>query len=83
LQITERNGRLLALQDRWDGLRRAKQAFAEEDYEAAIKTGVVCRKRRMIGSGNNAKSPSTRSIRRDRPLLQTITRPERGGAGIP
>jgi hypothetical protein len=30
-------------------LREAKAAFAREDYEAAMKTGVVCRKRRWIG----------------------------------
>jgi phage terminase small subunit len=55
LIVTERFQRLDAIQDRWDALREAKACFAREDYEAAMKTGVVCRKRRMIGSGNNAK----------------------------
>ena len=44
LIVTERFQRLEAIQDRWDALREAKAAFAREDYEAAMKTGVVCRK---------------------------------------
>jgi hypothetical protein len=35
-------------------LRPLVGCFAREDYEGAMKTGVVCRKHRMIGSGNNA-----------------------------
>jgi hypothetical protein len=30
-------------------LREAKACFAREDYEAAMKTGVVCRRVRWIG----------------------------------
>jgi hypothetical protein len=49
LAITERNQRLIALQERWDALREAKAALAREDYAAAMKTGVVCRRIRWIG----------------------------------
>ena len=41
--------RIDAIQDRWDALREAKRCFAAEDYEGAMKTGVVCRKVRWIG----------------------------------
>jgi hypothetical protein len=36
-------------------LREAKRCFAREDYEAAMRTGVVIRKLRSIGAGKNAK----------------------------
>ena len=49
LAVTERLQRLVAIQDRWDALREAKRCFAAEDYEGAMKTGVVCRKVRWIG----------------------------------
>jgi hypothetical protein len=49
LAITERTERLIALQERWDSLREAKAALANEDYTAAMKTGVVSRKKRWIG----------------------------------
>jgi len=49
LLVTERVHRLAAIQDRWDSLREAKRCFAAEDYEGAMKTGVVCRKVRWIG----------------------------------
>jgi hypothetical protein len=53
-QIGTRNSsfvphRLEAIQDRWDALREAKAAFARGDYEAAMKTGVVCLRKRLIG----------------------------------
>ena len=35
--------------DRWDALREAKRCFAKGDFEGAMKTGVVCRKKRWIG----------------------------------
>jgi hypothetical protein len=54
LSITERKERLVTLQDRWDALRQAKAAFAVGGYDAAM-IGVVCRKRRMIGSGPLSK----------------------------
>ena len=52
LQITERLQRLEAIQDRWDALREAKRCFAKGDFEGAMKTGVVCRKKRWIGGKN-------------------------------
>jgi phage terminase small subunit len=55
LIVTERFQRLEAIQDRWDALREAKRCFAREDYEAAMRTGVVIRKLRSIGHGKNAK----------------------------
>src|SRR5215471_1353989 len=50
LIVTERLQRMAAIQDRWDALRRPMVAFAREDYEAAMKTGVVLRKVRAIKS---------------------------------
>ena len=50
LQITERLQRLDAIQDRWDALREAKRCFAKDDFEGAMKTGVVLRKLRSIKS---------------------------------
>jgi len=52
LAVTERLERLVAIQDRWDGLREAKACFAREDYEAAMKTGVVTKKYRQFGGPN-------------------------------
>jgi phage terminase small subunit len=49
LAITERTERLIALQERWDALREAKAALAREDYVAAMRTGVVCRRVRWVG----------------------------------
>ena len=49
LLVTERLQRLDAIQDRWDALREAKRCFAKGDFEGAMKTGVVCRKKRWIG----------------------------------
>jgi hypothetical protein len=49
LQITDREQRLLAIQGRWDSLRQAKVALANNDFGAAIKTGVVCRRARWVG----------------------------------
>jgi hypothetical protein len=36
LAITERDQRLIALQERWDGLRQARVALAAGDYAAAM-----------------------------------------------
>jgi len=55
LAVCEREQRLLAIQERFDGLRQARLAFAVGDYEAAIRTGVVCRRTRVIGSGADAQ----------------------------
>ena len=55
LAITERDQRLIALQERWDGLRQARAAFAAGDYAAAMRTGLVCRKLRTVGGAKNAR----------------------------
>jgi len=52
LQIAERLHRLEAIQDRWDRVRAAVEARAREDYDAMMKTGVVCRKLRSVKDGN-------------------------------
>jgi hypothetical protein len=54
LQITERAERLLALQDRWDRVRQAIVGRSTGDYAAMMRTGIVCRKLRRIGSGKDA-----------------------------
>jgi hypothetical protein len=55
LAIIERDQRLIALQERWDGLRQARAAFAVGDYAAAMRTGLVCRKLRTVGGAKNAR----------------------------
>jgi hypothetical protein len=55
LQIAERLQRLEAIQDRWDRVRAAITARAREDYDAMMKTGVVCRKLRTVGHGKDAQ----------------------------
>jgi len=54
LVITESEQRLLALQDRWDRVRKAIDARSVGDYAAMMRTGIVVRKLRVIGSGANA-----------------------------
>ena len=49
LAVTDREQRLLALQERFDGLRQARLAFAVGDFEAAMRTGFVCRRIRWVG----------------------------------
>jgi enoyl-[acyl-carrier-protein] reductase (NADH) len=46
---------LLALQDRWDKVRQAVESRAVGDYEAMMRTGIVCRRLRTVGSGVQAK----------------------------
>jgi phage terminase small subunit len=59
LAVTEREQRLLALQERFDGLRQARAAG---DYHAMMRTGFVIRKLRSIGSGRMPRlSRSTKS----------------------
>jgi hypothetical protein len=55
LAITERDQRLIALQERWDGLRQARAPFAAGDYAAAMRTGFVCRRLRTVGGAKNAR----------------------------
>jgi hypothetical protein len=49
LAITERDQRLIALQECWDGLRQARLAFAVGDFAPAVRTGFVCRRIRWVG----------------------------------
>jgi hypothetical protein len=51
LAVTDREQRLLAIQERFDGLRQARLARAAGDYKAMMRTGFVCRKLRTVGSG--------------------------------
>ena len=55
LQITEREERLKAAQERWDGMREVIQARKTGDWSRALKTGLCVRKQRVIGAGKNAK----------------------------
>jgi len=55
LQITERDERLKAAQERWDGMREVIQARKTGDWSRALKTGLCVRKQRVIGTGKNAK----------------------------
>jgi len=49
LAVCERDERLQAIQERFDGLRRARLARAAGDYEAMMRTGFVCRRLKWIG----------------------------------
>jgi hypothetical protein len=55
LQITQRNERLQAAQERWNALREVIQARKTGDYSRAVKTGLCVRRERVIGTGENAK----------------------------
>ena len=55
LQITERDERLKAAQERWNGMREMIQARKTGDWSRALKTGLCVRKQRVIGAGKNAK----------------------------
>jgi hypothetical protein len=55
LQITEREERSKAAQERWDGMREVIQARKTGDWSRALKTGLCVRKQRVIGAGKNAK----------------------------
>src|SRR3974377_946566 len=54
-QITERDERLKAAQERWGGMREVIQARKTGDWSRALKTGLCVRKQRVIGTGKNAK----------------------------
>jgi len=49
LAVCEREQRLLALQERFDGLRQARLARARGDYGAMMQTGFVIRRLKWIG----------------------------------
>jgi hypothetical protein len=53
--VCEREQRLLAIQERFDGLRQARLARAAGDYEAMVATGFVCRRLRTVGSCKDSK----------------------------
>jgi hypothetical protein len=55
LQITERDERLKAAQERWEGMREVIHARKTGDWSRALKTGLCVRKQRIIGAGKNAK----------------------------
>src|SRR6516164_5157150 len=76
LAVTERLQRLEAIQDRWDALREAKRCFAAEDYEGAMKTGVVCRKVRWIG-GKDGYEVTDYEI--NTPLIEALNSVEKRG----
>jgi hypothetical protein len=78
LQITEREQRLLALQDRWDRLRQAADARAVGDYSAMMRTGIVVRKFRTIGSGRDAQIIEEYEI--DTALVEALNSVERRAA---
>ena len=54
-QITERDERLKAAQERWGGMREVIQARKTGDWSRALKTGLCVRKQRVIGTGKNSK----------------------------
>jgi hypothetical protein len=55
LAITERDQRLMAIQDRWDRLREAIVARAAGDYKRMMATGVVCMKLKSVRGKNNVQ----------------------------
>jgi phage terminase small subunit len=55
LAITERDQRLMAIQDRWDRLREAIVARAAGDYKRMMATGVVCMKLKSVRGRNNVQ----------------------------
>jgi phage terminase small subunit len=55
LAVTEREQRLLSIQERFEGLRQARLARAAGDYDAMMRTGFVIRTLRSIGSGKDAQ----------------------------
>jgi len=55
LAITEREQRLMAIQDRWDRLREAIVARAAGDHKRMMATGVVSMKLRSVRGKNNVQ----------------------------
>jgi phage terminase small subunit len=78
LAVTERGQRLLALQERFDGLRQARLARAAGDYDAMMGTGFVIRKLRSIGSGKDAQIVEEYEI--DTALVEAMNSVERRAA---
>jgi hypothetical protein len=77
LAITERNERLIALQEQWDALREAEACFARGDFDAAMKTGVLLRKLRWIG-GKDGREVEEYEI--DTALIESLNSVERRAA---
>jgi hypothetical protein len=69
---------LIALQERWDGLRQARAAIAAGDYAAAMRTGLVCRKLRTVGGAKNARVVEEYEI--NTPLIEALNSVERRAA---
>jgi len=69
-QITERDERLKAAQERWGGMREVIQARKTGDWSRALKTGLCVRKQRVIGTGKNAKIIEDHEV--DTGLLDTM-----------
>jgi len=70
LQITERDERLKADQERWGGMREVIQARKTGDYSRALKTGLLVRRERVIGTGKNAERIEEYEV--DTGLLDTM-----------
>jgi len=62
LAITEREQRLMAIQDRWDRLREAIVARAAGDHKRMMATGVVCMKLKSVRGKNNVQRPIRESV---------------------
>ena len=78
LAITGRDQRLIALQERWDGLRQTRAAIAAGDYAAAMRTGLVCRKLRTVGGAKNARVVEEYEI--NTPLIEALNSVEKRAA---
>jgi hypothetical protein len=78
LAVIEREQRLLAIQERFDGLRQARLARASGDCEAMRRTGFVCRKLRTVGSGKDARVVEEYEI--DTGLVESMNSVEKGAA---
>jgi phage terminase small subunit len=80
LAITERNERLIALQERWDALREAQAALAREDYAAAMKTGVVCRRLKSVREEDGKSWRLVTEYEINTPLIESLNSVERRAA---
>jgi len=77
LAVCEREERLQAIQERFEGLRKARLARAAGDYEAMMRTGFVCRRLKWIG-GKNGKQVEEYEI--DTALVESMNSVEKRAA---